>query len=155
MVKPSFTCTVYQFSCGAYDSVTGIPAMQYSPGTARVFVGPKGSAIRLLGVGYFPVTDAEGITSYDLNEGDIIHVEFQTGSEGYWRVMARREIPVGNVLAGYVLNLSRLLNLPFIDTGEGGVTTSYAGFETITTDPTTGAVTEGYDDSFERIIIVT
>lgn len=147
MVTASFTVTVYQFSPGAYDSITGIPAQQFTPSSARVAVIPKGSSITINGVGYYPKTDAAGITPYDLNEGDYIHVEYQTGASGYWKIMARREIPWGNVLVGYFLDLARVINLPFIP-----ITSGYYGFETIATD-TDGIVTEGFEDGFERIII--
>ena len=72
MVNPTFDVTVYKLDLGDYDSTTGVPARTYTSVSARVAVVPKGTSLRVFGFGYYGANDAEGITAYEVNEGDII-----------------------------------------------------------------------------------
>jgi hypothetical protein len=149
MVTASFTCTVYQLSLGSADASTGCYARQYTPVTARVAVIPRGIGVNIMGVGYYAKTDAQGITGTELGEGDIIKVTYGSVGVGLWQVMGRETLTFGNVFICYRLSLARILYLPFIPMSVGNY-----GFETISTDPVTMLVTEGFENGFERIIIV-
>ena len=146
MVNPTFDVTVYKLDLGDYDSTTGVPARTYTSVSARVAVVPKGTSLRVFGFGYYGANDAEGITAYEVNEGDIIvNVYGSTSVHGYWQVMTKQAVVIGNVLEGYFLGLRKLLFLPFIEPGEGTPTTDYVGY-----DP------EAYDSTYyEYSLLIT
>jgi hypothetical protein len=146
MVTASFTVLVYQLSLGAADAVTGVYARQYTPVVARVAIVPKGTARMVLGSGFYGKNSMEGITAYEVNEGDIIEVTYQTsGAKAWWQIMNKQPVPFGDVHEGYFLDLAPLQTLPFI---AGPPTTIMAGFESLT------AGVEEFEDGFERLIIV-
>ena len=122
MVKASFMVTVYQLSLGSYSATTGIPARQYTSVQARVFVGPKGTSRSVLGSGFYGQYNAEGITGYELNEGDIVKVTYSSmiGGAGFWQVMGKFPVTWGNKFSHYQLDLAKLLSLPFIEPTSGG-----------------------------------
>ena len=110
----SFYATVYRLTLGDYDATTGIPALQYSPTTARVVIGAKGSSISFGNMLFYPKTDGVMITNANYNQGDIVvDPSSSTPETLYWRVQARRPVSVGNSLIAYVFDLVQIPCLPF------------------------------------------
>ena len=114
MTTPSFYATVYRLTLGDYDAITGIPTLQYSATTARVSIGAKGSSVSVGNMLFYPRTDGVMLTTYNYNQGDIV-VDPSTSAPElvYWRVQARRPISAGNVLIGYIMDLTQIPFLPF------------------------------------------
>ena len=109
MVKPNFYVTVYQLSYGDYDTITGIPARQYTAVSAEVVIQVKGST-PLFNFGSYPKTDAIGYTDVGaIKQGDIIVDSFGD----IYLVQAQNSKTVGNVFDHYEMDLVKLLSLPF------------------------------------------
>jgi hypothetical protein len=121
----SFLVTAYTLSLGAYDSVTGIPARQYTPASAEVIIGEKNGPI-LKVLGYYAQADALGITKYDLDEGDII-MDNYNATPHYWLVLGRSAVTWGNTFVYYQLNLQRMErpNFHILSTYLGGFDPAY------------------------------
>lgn len=141
MVNPSFLVTAYRLTLGEYDSVTGVPARQFTSTTVSIVIGTKGSPIMFQGGMHYARTDALGITNADLDEGDFLKDSYSTTDINYWYVSARRPVVVGNVFVAYELDLAHAPCLPFV------VLSGDFGFETITP-----GVLE-FEEGFERFTI--
>ena len=136
----SFLVTVYMLSFGEYDATTGVPATQYTPATASVLIGEK--AVQVLRTfGRYASADALGLTSYDLDEGDIIKDNYDTLNPQYWKVLGRTAITVGNTFWAWQLSLERMERPNFHI-----LTTSLVGFEVIDD-------THRFEEGFERLYV--
>ena len=138
----SFLVTVYTLSLGDYDSVTGIPARQYTPTSAKVVIRPKGSgALVINGAGYYPKTDALGLTQSDIDEGDVIMDNYNSQSAKYWLVVGRQPQTWGNTFVFFTLDLQRLERPNFHI-----LSSNLQGFETIDDG-------HKFEDGFERLYV--
>jgi hypothetical protein len=136
----SFLVTVYLLSLGEYDATTGIPAMQYTPASARVLIGEKAvQVLRMLG--RYAAADATALTKYDVDEGDIIMDNYDSVNAKYWTVLGRVAITTGNTFAAWQLSLERRERPNF-----HVLTSALVGFETIDD-------THKFEDGFERLYI--
>jgi hypothetical protein len=136
----SLLVTVYLLSLGDYDAVTGIPARQYTPSSAKIVIQPKGSP-QVVNFGYYPKTDAAGFTKYDVHEGDIIMDTYNSTAPNYWLVVARRAWTQGNQFVYYILDLMRMMTPSFHI-----LSTNLQGFETI-------SAMDKFEDNFERLYV--
>jgi hypothetical protein len=120
MVTPSFTVTVYQMTLGdTPDPDTGWFPRNYTPVIARIPIVAKGSALPIMGTGYYAKTDGLGMTDQNLQEDDIIEQVYGVSEKELWLIAARRPNAVGNVLLNFFVDLMRQEVLPFV-AGSGG-----------------------------------
>jgi hypothetical protein len=133
MVTASFTVLLYQLTVGPdYDADTGVYLRHYNPLVARIAIVPKNVAQIVLGAGFYGKNSMAGITAYEVNEGDIIEVTYQTtGAKAYWQIMNRQPVPFGDVHEGYFLGLDQMQSLPFVAPFPGGPPGSgvYIGYD--------------------------
>jgi hypothetical protein len=138
----SFWLTVYRHSFGARDTITGIPASQYTPTQAKVMIAPKGSALTISGVGYYPKTDALMACRSNYDEMDIVEQKVNLTLESvWWIITARRDIMVGNTYFVSLFDLVKLERNPIHI-----FTSNLQGFETISD-------THKFEDGFERVYV--